>query len=139
MADSLAPTFEEGEDISAAETFEELCRMCEKGLHEHVTETMISNPLAESTWINQRRERDLATPIFIAASWGHSDTVAILLHSGANPHLRGIIQPGNVVVIYLCVWHSMFFTKEAFSRWLPTFLGYCSNILIVDVHQTPHA
>jgi len=63
--------------------------MCEKGLHEHVTETMISNPLAESTWINQRRERDLATPIFIAASWGHSDTVAILLHSGANPHLRG--------------------------------------------------
>ena len=86
---SLAPTFEEEENVATAETFEELCGMCEKGKHEHVTETMLSNPQAESVWCNQRRQSDLATPIFIAATWGHSETVAILLQSGANPHLRG--------------------------------------------------
>ena len=88
MADVSIATFDEEEELAAAETFEAMCRMCEQGKHEHVAETMVSNPRAESVWSNQRRELDLATPIYIAATWGHSDTVAVLLQNGANPHLR---------------------------------------------------
>lgn len=79
---------DEDEDVVAAETFEELCVFCEKGKAECVSETMLSNPRAETVWVNQRREFDMATPLIIATFWGHSHLVALLLGSGANPMLR---------------------------------------------------
>lgn len=78
----------EPEDDEAAETFEEFCHLCEKGLYGSVNETMMSNPRAETVWNNQRRESSMATPLCIAACWGHSGVVEVLLSSDANPMLR---------------------------------------------------
>jgi len=87
-AESFDGSLDDEEEVVAAETFEQLCVYCEKGSSNLVSETMISNPRAESVWCNQRRTSDMATPVYIACLWGHSDTVITLLGNGANPLMR---------------------------------------------------